>query len=257
MYDLIEKLDTFNFVKYIDETHEYFIDGQKVPLSATKILSNLKIPFDTDKWSTKKAMERNIPLEDILAEWKLKSLISTEKGTIFHNYVENYLSNKIFPYPEKRILSVPEFNGIDIIRPKFDKLISLFDSFYTLMKGRLIPVRSEFVVGDRELNIAGMIDQIFYNKKTGKLEIWDWKTNKAISTENKYQKFKSPISHLDECELNTYSLQLNIYKYIIEKNTGLQFGDCYIAWFFEENTDFKIIKTLPLHTEVKLILNVM
>ena len=50
------------------------------------------------------------------------------------------------------------------------------------------------------------------------------------------------LSMLDDCEFNIYSLQLNTYKKIIERNTNLRFGDCYIVWFNEENPNYEIIK---------------
>ena len=225
-------------------------------LSATKLISNAKKPFDKIYWSKRKADERGITVDEILAEWDYKAKVSTEKGTAFHNYVENYLSNRIFPYPESRIKSVPEFKGEDPVKEKFDVLVPMFHRFYDRMRGMLIPIRSEFVIGDKDLNIAGMIDQIFYNKKSKMLEIWDWKTNKEISSSNKWEKFQSPISHLDQCELNAYSLQLSIYKYIIQKHTGLEFGNSYLAWFFEGNKEVEFIKTHDFDAEARKLLNV-
>lgn len=256
MFNLVEKLNVFNNVKYFDEPHEYYINGIKVHLSATKLISNCKEPFKKDYWAKKKADERKISVAEIIAEWDLKAKISTEKGTAFHNYVENYLSNRIFPYPSVRILSVPEFNGQDPIRERFDTLVRMFDVFFGDIQNKLIPIKSEFVIGDVELDVAGMIDQIFYNKKSGMLEIWDWKTNKEIGTSNKWNRFKAPLSHLEECELNSYSLQLSIYKYIIEKHTGIKFGNSYLAWFFEGNSKYEIIKTHDFEREAKLLLKV-
>ena len=59
-------------------------------------------------------------------------------------------------------------------------IIELFKKFYNDSYGKLIPVRAEVVVGDEELGLGGMIDQLFWNEKSGKLEIWDWKTNTQI-----------------------------------------------------------------------------
>lgn len=256
MFELIEKLNVFNNVKYFDEPHEYYIDGVKMSLSATKLISNAKKPFEKDYWAKKKADEQGITIEEILALWDYKAKVSTEKGTVFHNYVENYLSNRIFPYPCERIKAVPQFKGEDPVKEKFDKLVVLFDEFFNDIRGRLIPVKSEFVIGDKELNIAGMIDQIFYNKKSGMLEIWDWKTNKEITSSNKWEKFLNPISHLDQCELNAYSLQLSIYKFLIEKHTGLSFGNSYLAWFNEENNKYQIIKTHDFRAEAMKLLKI-
>jgi hypothetical protein len=63
-----------------------------------------------------------------------------------------------------------------------------------------------------------------------------------------------PISHLDECELNTYSLQLSLYKHIIEKNTNLEIGNCYLIWIHENNDNYKVIKCNDLYAEIKLMI---
>jgi hypothetical protein len=68
-------------------------------------------------------------------------------------------------------------------------------------------------------------------------------------------KFKSPISHLDECEFNTYSLQLNLYKYIIEKNTNLKIGDTYFVWLFEGNDNYQVFKCQDMSKEIVTMLN--
>jgi len=101
-----------------------------------------------------------------------------------------------------------------------------------------------------------MIDQLFWNKKTNQIQIWDWKTNKAINMKSDYgNKFKKPISHLDECEFNTYSLQTSLYKYIIEKNTNLKIGDLYFVWLFEGNDNYQVFKCKDMKEEIVTMLN--
>ena len=51
----------------------------------------------------KKADERGITQEEIIKEWKYKADFSCEKGSAFHEYVENFLTNKVFPFPEHKI----------------------------------------------------------------------------------------------------------------------------------------------------------
>ena len=109
--------------------------------------------------------------------------------------------------------------------------------------GKLIPVRSELVVGDAELNLTGMIDQLFWNVKEQCLQIWDWKTNTKLNMISKFgNKMVGILYYLDDCEFTTYSIQLNVYKKIIERNTNLRLGDSYLVWFNEENPDYQIIK---------------
>jgi hypothetical protein len=63
------------------------------------------------------------------------------------------------------------------------------------------------------------------------------------------------LEHLAECEYNTYSLQLGVYKKIIEKNTNLRIGKSYICWINDSNDNYKVIKTKDLDEEVELVLN--
>ena len=249
-----KELAKFNHIKFHDEEHKYYMDGKRTD-SVTSVIGKYKHPFDKDFWSKKKADERGITKEEILTEWKYKADFACERGSAFHEFAENYLANKVFPFPEYKITNVlgGEDNMLECKEGVY-KLIDMFKKFYDDSHGKLVPVRAEVVVGDTEWGITGMIDQIFFNEKSGKLEIWDWKTNKAIKKDNKWQKFKKPLSHLDVCELNTYSLQLSFYRLIVERNTELELGDSYIVWFNENNESYKVMKCFDFRDEILKIM---
>ena len=214
--EITRELAKFNHIKFHDKEHKYYLNGKKMS-SVTQLIGKFKQSFDTDYWSEKKAKERGILKEDILKEWKYKADFATQKGSAFHAFAENYLFNKVFPFPEEEMTSVlGSVENMLECREALNHIIKLFKKFYEDSFEKLVPVRAELVVGDEELGLCGMVDQLFWNEKSGMLEIWDWKTNKEIKERNKWQQFKDPISHLDVCELNTYSLQLSTYKYIIE-----------------------------------------
>ena len=251
---ITKELAKFNHIKFHDEEHKYYMDGKRTD-SVTSVIGKYKHPFDKDFWSKKKADERGITKEEILTEWKYKADFSCERGSAFHEFAENYLTNKIFPFPEYKITNAlgSEDNMLECKEGVY-KLIDMFKKFYDDSHGKLVPVRAEVVVGDREWGITGMIDQLFFNEKSGKLEIWDWKTNKAIKKDNKWQQFKKPLSHLDVCELNTYSLQLSFYRLIVERNTELELGDSYIVWFNENNDTYKVMKCFDFRDEILKIM---
>ena len=230
--DISVELSVFNNIKYFDEPHTYFIDVREMT-SATRLIGKFKQSFDSEYWSTKKAKERGISQEEILAEWKYKADYSCEKGTLLHEYAENYLNNKIFPYNDERGKKLLK-EGPNDLKKDFEKLKTLFHQFYEDSYGKLIPIK----------------DQLFWNNKANELQIWDWKTNKEIKRNNKWQQFKDPIAHLDVCEFNTYSLQLSLYRFIIEKNTNLKLGDSYIVWFNEKNTHYEPIKCRDYRPEI-------
>ena len=94
----------------------------------------------------------------------------------------------------------------------YNKIESQFLDFYEESKENLIPVRSELCVGSRSLGICSMVDQLYYSNTLKGLVIFDWKTNKKMNYRSKYQNMMlDPISHLEECEFSTYSLQLSLY----------------------------------------------
>jgi 6-phosphogluconolactonase (cycloisomerase 2 family) len=54
--------------------------------------------------------------------------------------------------------------------------------------------------------------------------------------------------------MNTYSLQLGLYKHIIEKNTNLKIGDSYLIWINENSDNYKVYKCKDLQAELKLMI---
>lgn len=245
--NIVLELSKFNNLKYHDEPHKYFIDNKEL-ISATTFIGKFKPKFDTDGLAESYAQKRGLNVEDVKNDWNFKRDFSTVKGTALHNYAENWWNNKVFPYDESTSIKMW---GTDPIKEPLKKCINLFHKFHDEAKENLIPVKMELVVGDKELGIAGMVDCLFWNKKSDELQIWDYKTNKEIKTSNNFgQFFDKPISHLDVCELNTYSLQLSLYKYIIEKNTSLKIGSSYLIWINEVNNNYKLIKCKDLQAEI-------
>ena len=132
--------------------------------------------------------------------------------------------------------------GFDPIRKEYDITKKHVDNFYNDCFGKLIPIRTELVVFDREYKIGGMVDMLFYNVKAKEYQIWDWKTNKSFSYVNEYgESLKDPLMFLSDCDHEIYSLQLETYKHIIEKNTNIKLGDSYLVWFSHNNDNYKII----------------
>ena len=219
--DTILELNKFSHIKYYDEPHKYYA-GNREFTSATTFIGKFKNKFDTENMAQTYADKRGLVVEDVINEWDLKRDISTVKGSMVHNYAENFWYNKVFPYDPS--VSIKKF-GTDIIKDKFEKCVTIFEKFYNDAKTNLIPVKMEFVVADEDYGIAGMVEN-----------------------------FKSPISHIDVCEINTYSLQLHLYKHIIEKNTNLKIGNLYLVWINEVNDNYKIFPCKDLTAELKLML---
>lgn len=240
----------FNHVKYYDEPHKYFINEKQL-VSVTTLIHKYENEFEEDYWANKKSEEFNISPNNIKYTWDFINKKGTKKGSIIHDYAENLFLNKVFPYPKDEIFSI---FGFDPILKEYEITKKHVDNFYKDCYNKLIPIKTELVVCDEELGIGGMVDMLFYNIRSRKFEIWDWKTNKKFSTTNEYQRLLPPLSHLEECDLEIYSLQLGLYKHIIEKYTSLKLGNSYLVWFSHNNDNYKVIKTKDRENEVKLLL---
>lgn len=249
--DLYKKyLEKFENVKFNEKGHFYLVNGIKA-LSVTSILKKYVKPFERDYWARIKAEQAKISVEEMLKKWDFNSKLSQIKGTLIHQFIENALTKTNFTYPKEMII---ESFGYDPIQDLFNQIIPTVKQFLLDIENKMLPVASEFIVGDADYLVGGTIDQIFFNKKSNKLEIWDWKTNKEIKTESRYFHL-SPLDHIPDTELDHYSLQLSLYKLILEKNTGLEIGDCYLTWFNERSSKYNIYRIKNYKKEAALILN--
>jgi hypothetical protein len=226
----------FNAVKFNDEIHKYYINGQELT-SVTTIIGMFENGFDEEYWSTVKAEEFNITKKECVFGWNYINKKATTKGSIVHNYAENLFNNKYFPYPKELVHSI---FGYDPIYNNYLKEKTLVDKFYNDSFNKIIPIKTELVVYDINFRIGGMLDLLVYNVKAGEFQIWDYKTNKALDRTSKHH-FKGCLSDLEECHLEIYSIQLAAYKHIIEKNTNMKLGKSYLVWVNEANDSYEII----------------
>ena len=244
------QLNVFQHIEFDVKDHAYLINGLNAK-SVTTILKGYIKAFDSDYWATKKSFELNILPEEILKKWEFNAKCAKTKGTLVHSFIESILTNSKFEYPEEFILK--EF-GYDPIQDLFKQILPQVETFLQDIENKMIPIATELIIGDSDYLVCGTIDQVFYNKKSGKLEIWDWKTNKEIKTISRYYHL-APLAHIPDTELDHYSLQLSLYKLILEKNTTLELGNSYLTWFNENTNTYKIFKTKDYSEEAQLILN--
>ena len=100
----------------------------------------------------------------------------------------------------------------------------------------LKPYRTEWMVYYEEYKISGSIDMIF-EKPDGSLLIYDWKRCKEIEYENNFgkQAITPCISHFPDTNFWHYTLQLNIYKKILEEKYGKKVTDLYLVCLHPDN----------------------
>lgn len=247
-----ELFTAFNDVTFYDEPHKYYHKKNEL-ISVTTLIHKYQEEFNEIYWSEYKSNELNISPFEIKRAWSFINRKGTIKGSAIHNYAENLFLNKKYEYPKDLILN--EF-GFDPILKEYEITKKHVDNFYFNAQNKLIPIKTEFVLYDIENLVGGMLDMLFYNVKSKEFQIWDYKTNKNFTQFNKNgNKLLYELDILDDCDLNIYSLQLGIYKYIIEKYIPIKLGKSYLAWFSHNNDNYKVIECKDLSYYVNIIMN--
>jgi hypothetical protein len=118
-----------------------------------------------------------------------------------------------------------------------------------------VPYRTEWMVYDEEVRIAGSIDMVYEDPVgDGSLMIYDWKRAKEIKKTDGFNKFSTTecINHLPDTNFWHYALQLNIYKAIIERNYGKKVTTLMLVGLHpnNKNGDYLLFKVPHLHQEV-------
>jgi hypothetical protein len=251
-------LRVFDRVTFKSGTHIYLVDGKpSANKSVTGVLERCKPVFELDKWAEISAKKAGITPEEQKEIWRIGNLYSTTKGSIIHNYIENYYSNKFVPYDKGKVERELGVNLHAELRSEIPYLIKQFYTFFNDTKSVLMPIKNEFIVGDIDnTKICGMLDLLMYNIENDTFELLDIKTNKNIKTVNPWgEKLLDPVSYLDSCEFNTYSLQLSLYKHFIEKYTCVKIAKHSVVWFNSDNDSYKVIDTNDLQDECAAILS--
>lgn len=246
-----ELFTAFNDVKFYDEPHKYYY-GERELISVTTLIHKYQEEFNEEYWSQYKANQFKINPAEIIRAWKHINRKGTLKGSAIHDYAENLFQNKKYEYPKHLVLK--EF-GFDPIYAEYMATKKHVDSFYNDVQGKLIPIKAEFIVYDKELLIGGMVDMLFYNIKAQEFQIWDWKTNKDFTKDCKERHLLKELFVLEDCDMELYSLQLEMYKQIIERNTSLKLGKSYLVWFSHNNDKYEVMETKNRQYYINIIFN--
>lgn len=230
--DYLEKLNPHerdSHISFDEGPHIYTIDGDSGFTSVTKFCHHNFEEFNADliidrmmrskNWSNSKYF--GMTKQQIKDQWEKNRDIAAAAGTKMHYDIECF------------------YNNIGVTNKSTE-----FKYFMNFMKAHkhLKPYRTEWMIWDKELQMAGSIDMIF-EREDGSLDIYDWKRCKEMKTENKWQSAKTEcISHLPDTNYWHYSLQLNTYKYLIEKNYGKKVNDLYLVCLHPTNPNKNYIK---------------
>lgn len=140
------------------------------------------------------------------------------------------------------------YNGMGIDNNSIE-----YSYFYKFVQDfpELKPYRTEWMVFHEDIKISGSIDMIYENPD-GTLQIYDWKRCQEISYENMNGECAttSCISHLPNTNFWHYSLQLNVYKRILEEKYGKQVTNLCLVCLHPNNRAYDRIDVPILNKEM-------
>ena len=209
-------------LQFDEPTHKYTLTDNNIQFtSVTQLLSTLKKDTFTDSFKQNYCNKHNLPYEYIDTLWKLKADIGALKGTEIHYMIESYFKWNI------------------------DMEVSILNTeakqyFHNFLKdNKLRAIKLEYRVFDTDIKVAGSIDFLGYDLDRKCYCLLDWKSNKIINTSSR-EFLLEPVNNLQNTELNIYSLQLMLYKYILEKNIPeLEIGYMKIVHLNSNNDNYK------------------
>jgi hypothetical protein len=189
-------------------------------ISISKVLTYLANPKDQEKmlentynkhYNNPESEYYHLSKEEIKQIWENKGAASRQYGSLLDDYIGVVLTGN---NADKELYKLD--NDLDNDE-RLKGLVSSFDNFYNILS------RSgdmEFITREKAIYldlgegnvINGRFDALFYNKRTGKYVIIDWKSSKSIDVNNQWQKLLGPLKTFDDCNYNTYTIQGYFYK---------------------------------------------
>lgn len=246
--DIDKKLLVFkdrNFT-FHEDTHTYRYENAKYD-SVTTFLKTFKVPFDREYWSKRKAEERGVDVSVVLNEWQEKANTATSLGTKVHKYIEDFWSGESPSLPEDELLL---------------ERVNKFHEIYEKKLKVLLPLKSELKIFSRKWRLAGTIDQpfLFWSQAHDRpfFIIGDWKTNGEFRDDNhpkgRYKKLLRPFSNLYENHLNEYSIQISLYRLILEEEANIETEDGFLCHIGPDGPA-KLYRTKDLREPLKIFLD--
>ena len=228
--------------------HIYLYDGRIQLTAVSNIINQFFVPFDSIGISDWVARRDGVSQCKVLEEWDCNGLESREVGTFLHAQIESFFSNKPmsmsthFCYDGK---SVHVSKDVSI-----DEEISYFRNF--MRDNSITPFRTEWHIFDMDLKIAGTIDLICRNGSH--FDIYDWKrSRKASPNETVWRNGINGLEHVPDIGFYHYALQQNLYKYILEKNYGVNVDNMYIVVLHPMFGDYQKFKIPIMSKEISII----
>ena len=225
-------------IAFNEEAHKYWsVEDGIFYSSVTGMISSYNKPYDSIMWSKYKTLQNEFPqyykkvnklerevrvdeARKLMLPEELEQLdiLSENLRTVWSQEAQDAIDwgHKVHKEKELQLLKLKEEN----IPVSFNHLIeNIYFNVTTdidefLSKGNFC--FPEMLLYSKKFKISGQADLVLKTEDDF-FFIIDYKTNKEITFNNRYQKLLPPLDDLDSCKYNSYSIQLNSYAFLLKE----------------------------------------
>jgi hypothetical protein len=201
-------------ITFVPDNHKYYNRAKEEYTSVSKVLERIKVPFDREGISRRMAQsiaaESGISVDqaqkELLAEWDQLIDSSIDKGNYVHDGLEDYArTGKVWEELDEPVRFMQ-----DIFKQyyRFYPEVTLFSHKYR------VAGRTDLILQRQKSRSVPVLDFIDYKSNEAKGICFDSISRKEGIIKHSNRFFLSPFEHLENCNYNSYSLQLSIYAFL-------------------------------------------
>ena len=218
------------------EPHEYRL-GDRLMTSCTSWLKDYTEPFVAAERAPGSARKAGCTVEEILAKWEHNRWV----GTRTHEHLEDYYND-----------------ASSISRSEDPEVWLRYRKFRVLHEERLHafePVGQEVRLFHEQLGLCGTLDYLAWHKQKQEAWVLDWKCTGEIGNDqtSQYRRMKGPFEDLYDHKHNVYSLQISLYRLMLEAQFIPTAGGA-ICWLPGGSTPAQVIPAIDFRERLRTLL---
>lgn len=193
------------FIRFTESDHSYIDTTGLRYDSVTTIIKAAFIPFNAQEAAERVAKREGGAAAEVMATWEMKRMEAAAYGTRFHANMDATIKGQPRPHAPRNEKEIQAFRvGVETAK----KIMAKYGA----------NLESEKIVFSPRSRVAGCIDLLGCSADKMDWFIGDWKTNESIKTQNDYASCAVyGLSHIPDCALSHYQLQLSMYERILRR----------------------------------------
>lgn len=198
----------FTDLEFDEQRHLYAVRGLSLR-SVSSVVDLFHNQFDANEQALIYGKKRGFSTDEVLDAWKGEGTLAKDNGHRVHAFAEQYVKWRYFGDPVKPHLTCKQCLGVV--------------EFWNDLPSRFVPVALEYRMYREEFRMAGTADVIILDLLTGKLLIFDYKTNEELFNDWERENIKYIQTKIPQDSFGCYTVQLNLYELMLEQ-TGYAVG---------------------------------